>query len=124
MLAHPSPQTSSPRRRGPRPQSREGVLPASLNPTAPNHSASGQVTFLGAGPGDPGLLTLRAVEALASADVLIADPQVLDVVRVHARAQVGHVDVDFYDRFYRPEALPETVRARTAELLRQQSRTT
>ncbi|MGW7249634.1 uroporphyrinogen-III synthase [Streptomyces decoyicus] len=59
-----------------------------MNPTAPNHSASGQVTFLGAGPGDPGLLTLRAVEALASADVLIADPQVLDVVRVHARAQV------------------------------------
>ncbi|MFD9816983.1 uroporphyrinogen-III synthase [Streptomyces sp. NPDC059080] len=59
-----------------------------MNPTAPNHSASGQVTFLGAGPGDPGLLTLRAVEALAQADVLIADPQALDVVRVHARAQV------------------------------------
>ncbi|MFI9720225.1 uroporphyrinogen-III synthase [Streptomyces sp. NPDC052396] len=61
-----------------------------MNPTAPNHPVTGHVTFLGAGPGDPGLLTLRAVEALAAADVLIADPQVLDVVRVHARA---HVDM-------------------------------
>ncbi|GHF56222.1 bifunctional uroporphyrinogen-III C-methyltransferase/uroporphyrinogen-III synthase [Streptomyces mashuensis] len=59
-----------------------------MNPTAPNHPAHGHVTFLGAGPGDPGLLTLRAVEALAAADVLIADPQVLDVVRTHARATV------------------------------------
>ncbi|MBV9025152.1 MAG: bifunctional uroporphyrinogen-III C-methyltransferase/uroporphyrinogen-III synthase [Streptomycetaceae bacterium] len=48
--------------------------------------AQGHVTFLGAGPGDPGLLTLRAVEALAEADVLVADPQVLEVVRKHARA--------------------------------------
>ncbi|MEU4212787.1 bifunctional uroporphyrinogen-III C-methyltransferase/uroporphyrinogen-III synthase [Streptomyces sp. NPDC026206] len=59
-----------------------------MNPTAPNHPAHGHVTFLGAGPGDPGLLTLRAVEALAAADVLIADPQVLDVVRTHARSTV------------------------------------
>lgn len=61
-----------------------------MNPTAPNHPTHGHVTFLGAGPGDPGLLTLRAVEALAAADVLIADPQVLDVVRMHART---HVDM-------------------------------
>ncbi|MBW1597523.1 uroporphyrinogen-III synthase [Streptomyces sp. JJ38] len=46
------------------------------------------MTFLGAGPGDPGLLTLRAVEALANADVLVADPQVHDVVRPHARTGV------------------------------------
>ncbi|GAA3492893.1 bifunctional uroporphyrinogen-III C-methyltransferase/uroporphyrinogen-III synthase [Streptomyces cremeus] len=52
-------------------------------------SAPGHVTFLGAGPGDPGLLTLRAVEALASADVLIAEPAVLDVVRAHAKAGVS-----------------------------------
>ncbi|MGW7295802.1 uroporphyrinogen-III synthase [Streptomyces xiamenensis] len=45
----------------------------------------GHVTFLGAGPGDPGLLTLRAVEALARADVLVADPRAYDVVRTHLR---------------------------------------
>ncbi|MFI6344800.1 uroporphyrinogen-III synthase [Streptomyces sp. NPDC050560] len=53
------------------------------------HRAHGHVTFLGAGPGDPGLLTLRAVEALAGADVLIAEPDVLDVVRAHTRADVA-----------------------------------
>ena len=60
-----------------------------MNPNAPNHPGCGHVTFLGAGPGDPGLLTLRAVEALASADVLIADPHVLDVVRTHVRPGVA-----------------------------------
>ncbi|MET8678162.1 uroporphyrinogen-III synthase [Streptomyces sp. NPDC004647] len=64
-----------------------------MSPTAANlarapHAGLGHVTFLGAGPGDPGLLTLRAVEALARADVLVADPQVLDVVRRHTRAGV------------------------------------
>ncbi|MBU7598268.1 uroporphyrinogen-III synthase [Streptomyces sp. P38-E01] len=52
------------------------------------YGANGHVTFLGAGPGDPGLLTLRAVEALSQADVLVADPEVHDVVRTHARAGV------------------------------------
>jgi uroporphyrinogen III methyltransferase / synthase len=52
------------------------------------YGAHGHVTFLGAGPGDPGLLTLRAVEALAHADVLVADPQVHDVVGSHVRAGV------------------------------------
>jgi len=55
---------------------------------ATNSPVCGHVTFLGAGPGDPGLLTLRAVEALAAADLLIADSQVLDVVRTHAKAGV------------------------------------
>ncbi|WP_443066280.1 uroporphyrinogen-III synthase [Streptomyces sp. NBC_01262] len=55
---------------------------------ANNSPVCGHVTFLGAGPGDPGLLTLRAVEALAAADLLIADSQVLDVVRTHAKAGV------------------------------------
>ncbi len=33
----------------------------------------GSVTFVGTGPGDPGLLTVRAVEALAAAEVVIFD---------------------------------------------------
>ncbi|NBM18579.1 uroporphyrinogen-III synthase [Streptomyces sp. GC420] len=58
----------------------------------------GHVTFLGAGPGDPGLLTLRAVEALAAADVLVAEPQVLDVVRTHARSGADVPRLAAHDR--------------------------
>ena len=59
---------------------------ARRSPTPHSYGAHGHVTFLGAGPGDPGLLTLRAVEALAQADVLIADDEIRDVVTTHARA--------------------------------------
>ncbi|MFI1826147.1 uroporphyrinogen-III synthase [Streptomyces sp. NPDC020412] len=61
------------------------------------NSANGHVTFLGAGPGDPGLLTLRAVDALAGADVVIAEPDVLDVVRGHARAGVSTPELTVVD---------------------------
>ncbi|MFC1230339.1 uroporphyrinogen-III synthase [Streptomyces sp. Sce081] len=60
-------------------------------PPPPEH---GHVTFLGAGPGDPGLLTLRAVEALANADVLVAEHEVLGVVRRHARQGVAEVPTE------------------------------
>ncbi len=35
--------------------------------------AVGRITFVGAGPGDPGLLTTRAAEAISSADVVVVD---------------------------------------------------
>jgi uroporphyrinogen III methyltransferase/synthase len=37
---------------------------------------AGRITFVGAGPGDPGLLTVRAVEVLRAAQVLVLDPEV------------------------------------------------
>src|SRR4051794_3639883 len=33
----------------------------------------GRITFVGAGPGDPGLLTAHAAEAIRTAEVLVAD---------------------------------------------------
>ena len=50
---------------------------------------AGSVTFVGAGPGDPELLTLRAVRALQAADVILIDdlvaPDILDFARREAR---------------------------------------
>ncbi|MFJ8888894.1 uroporphyrinogen-III synthase [Streptomyces sp. NPDC102402] len=82
-----------------------------MSPTGPVVSdfpvlASGHVTFLGAGPGDPGLLTLRAVEALASADVLVAEPEVLDVVRCHARTGVSTPEMTVVDVASTPAGVP------------------
>ena len=38
--------------------------------------AIGHITFVGAGPGDPGLLTVRAAETVRSADLVVVDPDV------------------------------------------------
>ena len=39
-------------------------------------STSNRIAFVGSGPGDPGLLTVRATEALRNAPLIITDPDV------------------------------------------------
>jgi uroporphyrin-III C-methyltransferase len=59
------------------------------------HAAThtGKVWLVGAGPGDPELLTLKAVRALQSADVVLVDDLAGEEVLVHARADARIVQV-------------------------------
>jgi uroporphyrin-III C-methyltransferase len=56
-------------------------------------ATAGRCTLVGAGPGDPDLLTLKAVKAIASATVLLVDDLVNDAVLAHASptARIVHV---------------------------------
>src|SRR5262247_4046448 len=71
-------------------------MPA-FNNKSPTHS-HGSVMLVGAGPGDPELLTLRAVRALQSADIILIDdlvaPDILDFARREAKkmlvGKTGH----------------------------------
>jgi uroporphyrin-III C-methyltransferase/precorrin-2 dehydrogenase/sirohydrochlorin ferrochelatase len=55
--------------------------------------AAGSVTLVGAGPGDPGLLTLNALRALQQADVILHDRLVSEEVLVLARRDATRICV-------------------------------
>ncbi|CAB3847503.1 Siroheme synthase [Achromobacter mucicolens] len=60
---------------------------------APIAPAQGSVVLVGAGPGDPGLLTLKALRALNEADVILYDRLVSDEVMSLARRDAERVPV-------------------------------
>jgi uroporphyrin-III C-methyltransferase/precorrin-2 dehydrogenase/sirohydrochlorin ferrochelatase len=73
----------------------DGFVAETTNETDPDN---GLVTLVGAGPGDPELLTLRAVRALQAADIILVDdlvaPEILDFARREAKkmlvGKTGH----------------------------------
>jgi uroporphyrinogen III methyltransferase/synthase len=72
-------------------QSRQPSEQTASTPTLSTSPA--RVAFVGSGPGDPGLLTLRARDLLAAADVVVLDRVAReDVVLAHARPDVEVVD--------------------------------
>ncbi|PPU67866.1 uroporphyrinogen-III C-methyltransferase [Xanthomonas pisi] len=84
LLTHSAAPAASAAASAPSPAPQAGVAP--LSP--------GSVTLVGAGPGDPGLLTRHAVRALRQAEVVLYDrlvsPQILQLARRDAvRVEVG-----------------------------------
>src|SRR5262249_57010250 len=75
------------RERGPGPSDLDAFL--STTKDQATTAGAGSVTLVGAGPGERELLTLRAVRALQSADVILIDdhlaPDVLDFARREAK---------------------------------------
>jgi len=81
------------RREGEAEQSLAGQLAAATAGPASAAPVQGSVTLVGAGPGDPGLLTLHALRALNQADVVLHDRLVPDEVLAMARRDADLVDV-------------------------------
>jgi uroporphyrin-III C-methyltransferase/precorrin-2 dehydrogenase/sirohydrochlorin ferrochelatase len=78
-----------------RPHAAEAVLTRAINESAlpQKREDEGIVYLVGAGPGDPDLLTLRALQALQGADVVFYDDLVSDAVLDRARRNAKRVFV-------------------------------
>jgi uroporphyrinogen III methyltransferase/synthase len=66
--------------------------------------STGTVAFVGTGPGDPGLLTLRAVDLIAAADVVVLD----QLLREDDVARWARADVEFVDAAFGVDGAPLT----------------
>jgi uroporphyrinogen III methyltransferase/synthase len=71
---------------------------------------NGPVTFVGAGPGDDRLLTVRGAEVLAAADVVVADPQRHAALLRRCRDDVEVVDATGLDAAAAVKALVAAAR--------------
>ena len=77
----------------------------------------GRVTLVGAGPGDPDLITLKALRALQGADVVLYDNLVAAEVVAMARREARRIDVG--KRGYRPSCKQDEITAMMVALARE-----
>ncbi len=95
----------------------ENSVTAALNETLARHQRAetrkAHIAFVGAGPGDPELLTLKARKAIDEADVIIHDrlvtPEILELARREA------VILDVGKEGFGPSTTQETINALIAE---------
>ena len=81
---------------------------------------AGSVALVGAGPGDPDLLTLKAVRALQSADVVLYDDLVSPQILAFARREARKITVG--KRGYKPSCTQEEITSLLVELATQGAR--
>ena len=63
-----------------------------------DHLAAGSVTLVGAGSGDPGLLTLKALRALNQVDLLLCDPALNPAILALARHDASRLTMPAEDQ--------------------------
>lgn len=90
------------------------ALLAAVSEDAVAAARRGKAILVGAGPGDPELLTLKAVRALQTADVVLYDDLVSPGVLDFARREAEKLDVG--KRGYRPSPGQPTISAKLVEL--------
>ncbi len=83
---------------------------------AGDEAACGRVTLVGAGPGDPELMTLKGLRALAGADVVLFDDLVPASILDFARREATRINVG--KRGYAPSVRQEEITALLVDLAR------
>jgi uroporphyrin-III C-methyltransferase/precorrin-2 dehydrogenase/sirohydrochlorin ferrochelatase len=100
--------------RAPTPVDRDALLAAAQ--AASEETQRGRVTLVGAGPGDPELLTLKGMRALAEADVVLFDDLVPASILDFARREASRINVG--KRGYAPSVRQEEITALLVDLAR------